>query len=62
MTDHAPADQPVGYDTVQVEAWIAQHIPILTLPLRWTRLEGGHSNLTYLIEDCLLYTSPSPRD
>ena len=51
MTDHAPADQPVGYDTVQVEAWIAQHIPILTLPLRWTRLEGGHSNLTYLIED-----------
>ena len=51
MTDHAPADQPVGYDTVQVEAWIAAHIPSLTLPLRWTRLEGGHSNLTYLIED-----------
>lgn len=51
MTDHAPAGQPVGYDTVRVEAWIAQHVPSLRLPLRWTRLEGGHSNLTYLIED-----------
>lgn len=51
MADHASADQPVGYHTARVEAWIAAHIPSLALPLRWTRLEGGHSNLTYLIED-----------
>ena len=46
-----PPPQPAGYDTRAVEAWIAQHIPGLRLPLVWTRLEGGHSNLTYLIED-----------
>jgi aminoglycoside phosphotransferase (APT) family kinase protein len=45
-----PAPQPAGYDTAAVEAWIGQHVPGLPTPLRWTRLEGGHSNLTYLIE------------
>lgn len=50
MSDSAAA-QPVGYDTAAVEAWIARHVPSLQLPLRWTRLEGGHSNLTYLLED-----------
>lgn len=45
------AAQPVGYDTAAVEAWIAHHVPSLATPLQWTRLEGGHSNLTYLIED-----------
>ena len=46
-----PPQQPAGYDTPAVESWIAQHLPGLQLPLTWTRLEGGHSNLTYLIED-----------
>ena len=46
-----PPPQPAGYDTPAVEAWIAQHIPSLRGPLVWTRLEGGHSNLTYLITD-----------
>ena len=40
-----------GYDVPAVEAWIADHVESLTPPLTWTRLEGGHSNLTYLIED-----------
>ena len=40
-----------GYDTVAVEAWIGRHVPALRAPLRWTRLEGGHSNLTYLLTD-----------
>lgn len=40
-----------GYDRVAVEAWIAAHVPGLAPPLTWTRLEGGHSNLTYLLED-----------
>ena len=42
---------PAGYETLAVEAWIALQVPSLRPPLRWTRLEGGHSNLTCLIED-----------
>ena len=41
----------VGYDIPAVEAWIARQVPSLQTPLVWTRLEGGHSNLTCLIED-----------
>jgi aminoglycoside phosphotransferase (APT) family kinase protein len=40
-----------GYDIPAVEAWIREHVKSLTPPLTWTRLEGGHSNLTYMIED-----------
>ena len=42
---------PLGYDTPVVQGWLAQHVPHLEPPLHWTRLEGGHSNLTCLIED-----------
>lgn len=42
---------PVGYNVEAVEAWLGTHVPSLKQPLRWTRLEGGHSNLTYLLED-----------
>ena len=49
---HSPAAaQPVGYNTATVEAWIDQQVPALRTPLTWTRLEGGHSNLTYQVED-----------
>ncbi len=34
-----------------VEAWIERHVAELLPPFRWTKLEGGHSNLTYLLED-----------
>ena len=47
----SPEAQPAGYDTTRVEAWIAAHVDALRPPLRWRRLEGGHSNLTYLLED-----------
>jgi aminoglycoside phosphotransferase (APT) family kinase protein len=40
-----------GYDVSAVEAWIEGHVAALAPPLRWTKLEGGHSNLTYLLED-----------
>jgi len=40
-----------GYDIPAVEAWIAGHVPSLTPPLKWSKLEGGHSNLTYRLED-----------
>lgn len=40
-----------GYDVVAVEAWIRANVTDLTAPLTWTRLEGGHSNLTFLLTD-----------
>lgn len=51
MSDHDESLGPEGYDVPAVEAWIAEHVADLTPPLTWTRLEGGHSNLTYQIED-----------
>ena len=44
-------DTPEGYKVDAVEAWIKANIPSLSPPFTWTRLEGGHSNLTYKIED-----------
>lgn len=42
---------PEGYDVPAVESWIAEHIQSITPPFQWTRLEGGHSNLTYQLDD-----------
>ncbi len=47
----AAEEQPQGYDVPAVEAWIADHTDQLTPPLTWSRAQGGHSNLTYRIED-----------
>jgi len=41
----------LGYDIDRVEAWIASNVAELRPPLTWSRLPGGHSNLTYLLED-----------
>ena len=46
----APA-QVAGFDLPKVEAWLGEHVQVLRAPLSWTRLQGGHSNLTYLLED-----------
>ncbi len=40
-----------GYKVSAVEAWIAENVPDLKPPFEWTRLEGGHSNLTYRLKD-----------
>lgn len=40
-----------GYDVPAVEAWISQHVKGITPPFNWIRLQGGHSNLTYRLED-----------
>ncbi len=40
-----------GYARPAVEAWIEANIDGLVGPFRWTRLEGGHSNLTFLLCD-----------
>ena len=51
MTTAAVSGAIPGYETPAVEAWIAANVTGLAPPLAWTRLEGGHSNLTYLLED-----------
>ncbi len=48
MTDNSA---PPGIDREAVERWIAERSADLTPPFRWMRLEGGHSNLTYRVED-----------
>ena len=40
-----------GYDIPAVEQWISENVEGLTPPFEWTRLQGGHSNLTYKLED-----------
>ena len=51
MSDHDHESETPGYDQPAVEAWIEANIDGLHPPLRWTKLEGGHSNLTFLIAD-----------
>ncbi|MEQ8234129.1 MAG: phosphotransferase family protein [Gammaproteobacteria bacterium] len=38
---------PEGIAAVPVSAWLAAHVPGLTLPLDFRLIAGGHSNLTY---------------
>lgn len=40
----------VGFDVPTVERWLGT-VTDVTPPLTWMRLPGGHSNLTYLLED-----------
>ena len=51
MTKRDESLGPEGYQVDAVEAWIDTHIDGLTPPFKWTRLLGGHSNLTYQLED-----------
>lgn len=47
-----PTEQdPEGYQVAAVDAWVAEHVTGITPPFQWTRLEGGHSNLTYRLDD-----------
>ena len=51
MSTHDESQGPEGYDVPAVERWLAEHVPELKAPFEWTRLEGGHSNLTYRLAD-----------
>jgi len=51
MSTHDESLGPEGYNVEAVEAWIGAHIDSLKPPFRWTRLQGGHSNLTYRLDD-----------
>ena len=46
----AQGNEVAGFDTDVIDAWLPS-VTDVTPPFRWTRLPGGHSNLTYLIED-----------
>ena len=50
MTAHDESRGPEGYDVSRVEEWIDANVDGLTPPFTWTRLLGGHSNLTYQLD------------
>ncbi len=42
---------PRGIDATRVSAWFQEHVPGVTLPLSFTLVAGGRSNLTFLVTD-----------
>jgi aminoglycoside phosphotransferase (APT) family kinase protein len=42
---------PEGINAVNVTEWLAAHVPDLALPLNFTLIAGGRSNLTFRVED-----------
>ncbi len=51
VSSHDESLGPEGYQVDAVEAWIKANVDGLEPPFQWTRLEGGHSNLTYRLQD-----------
>jgi len=50
-TAHGAAEAPEGIDRAGVEGWFAEHVADAELPLAFDRISGGHSNLTYGVQD-----------
>ena len=44
-------EAPEGIDAGAVEAWFAREVPAARPPLRFERISGGRSNLTYSVTD-----------
>lgn len=44
-------DAPRGIDAPAVSSWFEAHVPQVTLPLQFTLVSGGRSNLTFLVTD-----------
>jgi aminoglycoside phosphotransferase (APT) family kinase protein len=42
---------PDGIDAAALEAWFGVNVPGVDCPLRFERIAGGHSNLTYRVTD-----------
>jgi len=42
---------PDGIDPKPLEAWFGENVAAVDLPLRFERIAGGHSNLTYRVTD-----------
>jgi aminoglycoside phosphotransferase (APT) family kinase protein len=49
--DGKGADSPRGFDVERATPWLTDHLPDLLPPFRWVELAGGHSNLTYRVDD-----------
>jgi aminoglycoside phosphotransferase (APT) family kinase protein len=45
------SEVPRGIDAPKVTAWFAVHAPETVPPLRFQAIPGGHSNLTYRVDD-----------
>ena len=44
-------EAPAGIEVDNVTRWMSENIDGVTAPLRFFRIKGGHSNLTYRIDD-----------
>jgi aminoglycoside phosphotransferase (APT) family kinase protein len=51
MSPATAGSVPVGIDPGPVEAWFRVHVPDARPPLRYDRVTGGHSCLTYVVGD-----------
>jgi aminoglycoside phosphotransferase (APT) family kinase protein len=45
------ATAPDGIEPKALESWFSEHVPGAVGPLEFERIAGGHSNLTYRVED-----------
>jgi aminoglycoside phosphotransferase (APT) family kinase protein len=45
------ATAPDGIEPAALETWFSEHVPGTVGPLNFERIAGGHSNLTYRVED-----------
>ena len=50
-TTEAQAERTSALDVAAIEAWFAGHLPNMRIPLQICLIAGGHSNLTYRIDD-----------
>jgi aminoglycoside phosphotransferase (APT) family kinase protein len=50
-TADGAAAAPDGIDRAPVESWFGENVAGADLPLRFERIAGGHSNLTYRVTD-----------
>ena len=51
MSDPETSETPEGIDRAGVEAWFADNVEGVELPLAFERIAGGRSNLTYAVTD-----------
>jgi aminoglycoside phosphotransferase (APT) family kinase protein len=51
MSDATPSEIPKGIDGPRVSAWYAKHVAGTKLPLQFSIIASGHSNLTYRVTD-----------
>jgi aminoglycoside phosphotransferase (APT) family kinase protein len=44
-------EAPAGIDVEAITAWFAEHVPAARPPLRFAKIAGGRSNLTFQVTD-----------